>query len=319
MRGTGLKIQEAGVAAAQTKSSLQPPAEYDSLRTGMASIIGPAGTMMDVTAQMREREEANKQARAIVQNIYTPGYTAVDGSTPTFPPPIDPLNPPPPPDRGRTTQDVSSTSTSGNTTSDTDRSRVGSLPDGPGSSSVDTPRVDGYQPPAQSSSQWASPPPSAPHPGGMPVSPGTQPPASAIGGVGAMPSGADAGPGAGARGAAGIGAGNRGATGMGAGGRSAAGLGAGGRAGGLGAGALGAGGRSGVGGLKAGPGAVGAAGAAGARGGAGAGAMGAGAGQRGQGSEDREHERPSWLEEQEDVWLDGMPRTAPPVFGDFTD
>jgi hypothetical protein len=44
--------------------------------------------------------------------------------------------------------------------------------------------------------------------------------------------------------------------------------------------------------------------------------MSAGAGQRGKGSEDQEHDRPSWLEEQDDVWFDGMPKTAPPVFGE---
>lgn len=41
-----------------------------------------------------------------------------------------------------------------------------------------------------------------------------------------------------------------------------------------------------------------------------------GAGQRGQGGEDEEHERPSWLEEQDDVWMNDMPRTAPPVLGE---
>ncbi|MFB9569069.1 hypothetical protein ACFFRS_19060, partial [Saccharopolyspora hordei] len=62
-------------------------------------------------------------------------------------------------------------------------------------------------------------------------------------------------------------------------------------------------------------GVAGAAGAGAARGGMGAGA--AGAGQRGKGgSEDQEHDRPSWLEEQDDVWLEDMPKTAPPVFGE---
>lgn len=35
----------------------------------------------------------------------------------------------------------------------------------------------------------------------------------------------------------------------------------------------------------------------------------------GRGGEESEHERPSWLEEHDDVWLNDMPRTAPPVFG----
>lgn len=76
-------------------------------------------------------------------------------------------------------------------------------------------------------------------------------------------------------------------------------------------------------GLGAGAGAgAGAGGRAGGVGGAGAGArgagagMGAGAGRRGEGSEDDEHERPSWLEEQDDVWMNDMPKTAPPVLGE---
>ena len=40
--------------------------------------------------------------------------------------------------------------------------------------------------------------------------------------------------------------------------------------------------------------------------------MGPGAGR---GGAEAKHERPSWLEEHDDVWLNDMPRTAPPVFG----
>lgn len=87
-----------------------------------------------------------------------------------------------------------------------------------------------------------------------------------------------------------------------------AGMGTGGKAGG----GMGAGGRAGMGGLGAGAAGTGAAG----RGAAGSPGAGAGAGQRREGSEDNEHERPSWLEEQEDIWMDDMPKTAPPVFGE---
>ncbi|MGI8307615.1 hypothetical protein [Saccharopolyspora hattusasensis] len=86
-------------------------------------------------------------------------------------------------------------------------------------------------------------------------------------------------------------------------------------------GQLGAGGRAGVGGLGSGTGAGGSAAAgAGARGGAGAtgGAGGAGRGKP-QGEEDQEHERPSWLLEDDDVFTNDMERTAPPVFGDWSD
>ncbi|QIZ39260.1 hypothetical protein FDZ84_04470 [Saccharopolyspora sp. ASAGF58] len=84
-------------------------------------------------------------------------------------------------------------------------------------------------------------------------------------------------------------------------------------------GQLGAGGRAGVGGLGSGTGAGGSAAAgAGARGGTGApGAGGAGHGKP-QGEEDREHERPSWLLEDDDIFTNDMERTAPPVFGDWS-
>lgn len=110
-----------------------------------------------------------------------------------------------------------------------------------------------------------------------------------------------------------------------AGGRGGVGAGgsAGGRAGGLGAGAgAGAGGRAGVGGLGGGPGggasAAGGAGSAGGRGGAGAPGGGMGGGQRGgQQGDDPEHERPSWLIEEDDVFTNDMRAVAPPVFGDW--
>ncbi|MGP4015352.1 hypothetical protein [Saccharopolyspora sp. 5N708] len=297
VRGTGLKIQEAGVAAEQTKAQLQPPEDYNTTRTVMATMVSPVGGIMDAGAQMREREEANKQARQVVQNVYTPGYTAVDSSTPTFPPPVDPLNPQPPPDEGRNQHNITgktSTETSGNDRTGNTGIADRSIPD-PNSDR------DGYsRPPAQTGSQWANP--TTPHPGGLPgTPPGVQPPSGGAAFVGTLP------PGGGAAG--GTGAGGRGAGGMGAGGRA-----------GVGGPGLGAGGRAGVGGLGAGAGGLGAgagaAGATAARGGAGAGMGAAGAGQRGQGSEDEDHDRPSWLEEQDDVWLDDMPRTAPPVFGE---
>lgn len=128
---------------------------------------------MDAGAQMRERAEADKQARQIVQNVYTPGYTAVDSSTPTFPPPVDPLNPPPPPDQGRDTQSISS-----NTPTSTGRTgtRTGStpnIPSEPDPSSVDPRGIgDGYRPLAQSGFQWANPPtPMTPGPGLAPTPP----------------------------------------------------------------------------------------------------------------------------------------------------
>ncbi|WP_044576085.1 hypothetical protein, partial [Saccharopolyspora spinosa] len=257
VRGTGLKIQEAGVAAGQTKAQLQPPEDYNGTRTALATVLSPAGGIMDAGAQIRERAEADKQARQIVQNVYTPGYTAVDSSTPTFPPPVDPLNPPPPPppDQDRNTQSISSnTPTSADRTGTRTGTRTRSTPDipnGPGPSSVDPRGIgDGYRPPAQSGSQWTNPPtPTMPGPGLGLTPSGAQPPGGGF--IGAMPPGGGAGGlGPGGRGAGGMGAGGRGAGDLGAGGRAGAGgpgLGAGGRAG-VGGPGLGAGGRAGAGG-----------------------------------------------------------------------
>ncbi|WP_406688640.1 hypothetical protein REH65_19975 [Saccharopolyspora sp. ID03-671] len=292
VRGTGLKIQEAGVAAEQTKASLQPPAGYDSVRGGMSAMLGPSGALVDGAMQMREQKEADQQARQVAENVYAKSYQAVDTSTPTFPPPVNPLAPPPPPPGGETPGGPGTGSGSGA------GSGSGS---GYSGSSVGGGSGGGYSgsAPAQSSSQWASPSPTGPGAGGgMPpgANPGQGGPAAGF--AGAMPPGAGAGAGRGAGGA---------------GGARGAGMGAGGKAGG----GMGAGGRAGMGGLGAGAGAGGAAGAgAGGRGAAGAPGGGAGAGQRGQGDEDNEHERPSWLEEQEDIWMDDMPKTAPPVFGE---
>ncbi|WP_218161409.1 hypothetical protein [Saccharopolyspora kobensis] len=97
------------------------------------------------------------------------------------------------------------------------------------------------------------------------------------------------------------------------------------RGGGVGAGGgnqLGAGGRAGAGSLGGGMGSGSGAngpGAAGAGGRGAAGGMGgAGGAARGkQGEEDQEHERPGWLQEQDDVFTNDMDKVAPPVFGDM--
>ncbi len=120
--------------------------------------------------------------------------------------------------------------------------------------------------------------------------------------------------GAGARGTPGAG------SGMGARGGMAGGGGAGGASGGS---QLGAGGRAGTGMPGAGGGAAGGGTAAGAGGGAGgAGGRGGGAapmgGARGGGGgqgDEQEHDRPSWLLENDDVFTNDMDKVAPPVFG----
>ncbi|WP_211841259.1 hypothetical protein [Saccharopolyspora antimicrobica] len=97
------------------------------------------------------------------------------------------------------------------------------------------------------------------------------------------------------------------------------------RGGGVGAGGgnqLGGGGRAGAGNLGGGMGSGSGAngpGAAGAGGRGAAGGMGgAGGAARGkQGEEEQEHERPGWLQEQDDVFTNDMDKVAPPVFGDM--
>lgn len=171
--------------------------------------------------------------------------------------------------------------------------------------------------PEGSSSQWTSPPPSVGN--GMPNLPGpTTPGGPGLNGpgigLGMMPPGGGTGTGTGTGSGSGRGMGGPG------GGAGARGLG-----GGLGSGSgngPGAGGRAGAGGLGAGGlGAGGAAGsgAAGAGGRGGAGGMGAGAAGRGQGQqgeEDMEHENKYWVDTDE-AWDDlGLPKVAPPVFGE---
>ncbi|RKT85957.1 PPE-repeat protein [Saccharopolyspora antimicrobica] len=143
---------------------------------------------------------------------------------------------------------------------------------------------------------WAPLPPGQqrPGPGGGLGRPGTAP-----GGSGGM---SRPGGGGGAGGAGRLG-------GLGAGGVGGAGnqLGSGGRAG---VGGLGAAGSAGVGG------GAGGAGAAGARGGAGMGAGAAGRGQGGNSEEDNEHES-KYVLDSDEAWEDlGLPKVAPPVFGE---
>ncbi|MFI0470972.1 PPE domain-containing protein [Saccharopolyspora sp. 5N102] len=155
----------------------------------------------------------------------------------------------------------------------------------------------GYTTPSQNTSQWSSPP--VTNGPGLPVNPGPNVgtgPNMGGGGIGMMPPGGGAG-GAGAGGGRGLGAGGTGGRGAG----------------------LGAGGRAGLGGLGGGSGAGGAGSAAGAAGRGGAGGMGAGAAGRGQGKqgeEDQEHEDKYWVDTDE-AWDDlGLPKVAPPVFGE---
>ncbi|MGI8311195.1 PPE domain-containing protein [Saccharopolyspora hattusasensis] len=310
---TGNKIEEAASAAGQVKAMVPEPEGHHYGRTMLASIpTGVVGGGVDALAQMRERQQAERGAQETMGRVLSPTYSNVDTSVPAYrdlnnkppPPPPPPIEPPPPPVRPRDRRGSGQPSTPS-------VANVGDIIGG-------DPNI-----PAETRSAWT--------PGDSPARlsgdltgirtagfPGRT--GNGDVGVGYLP-----GPGAGRTGPGGPGGGpGRGGPGGGSGmGRGGAGGAGGGKPGGLGAGgagrpgagALGAGGRAGVGGLGAAGGAgTGAAGSAAGRGGAGAGGMGA-AGQRGQGSEDQDHERPGWLEEQDDIWLEDMPKTAPPVFG----
>ncbi|MCI2424245.1 hypothetical protein MOQ72_43320 [Saccharopolyspora sp. K220] len=161
--------------------------------------------------------------------------------------------------------------------------------------------------PSQTGSQWSTPPASTGSTGlpGGPSPAGTGPGAGGSGGFsgGLVAGGLGAGPGVGA--GSGRGAGGVGGRGLGAGGAGRGpGMGAGGRAG---LGGLGSGGAGGAGGAAS---AAGRGGAAGGMGGA------AGRGQGKEGEEDLEHENKYWVDTDE-AWDElGLPKVAPPVFGE---
>ncbi|RKT83251.1 hypothetical protein SAMN05421805_105266 [Saccharopolyspora antimicrobica] len=326
---TGNNLKTVGSAAGQVKTSVPEPEGHSWGRTAASTIaLGPLGGGGDALAQMKEREEAEKAAQETMGRVYSPTFTNVDAQMPAFQTPDGKVvTPPPPPPQPPTDWGRGGPGDGGGIGGGPGGGGPGGglpggggpgggypgggLPGGggpgggypggggpgggyPGGGYPGGVGPGGYTPPSGTGSAWADPP--------------------KIPGIG--------GPGGGLPGGGGPGGGLPGGGGPGAGGAGMVG----GMAGGLGAGAAGAGmaggGRAGAGGLGAG-GAAGAgtgAGAAGARGaGGGRGMMGGGmgaAGQRGQGGEDDEHERPSWLEEQEDIWMNDMPKTAPPVLGE---
>ncbi|GGI71247.1 hypothetical protein GCM10011581_05320 [Saccharopolyspora subtropica] len=329
---TGNNLKKAGSAAGQVKQAVPEPEGHSWGRTAVATIAtGPFGAGADALAQMNERKEAERAAQETMARVYSPTLADVDAQMPAFqapqghtvcPPPI----PPPPPtewrpphigddrgtgdqnggdDRQRGTDDRSSDGR--DTTRDSDdagrdgRDRDGSGRDRDGSGRDRDGTGDGSGRDRDGTGDGSGRDRTIPS-GTTSQSTG-QPGGSGIG----VPGGVGAGLGAGGGGGVGGGMAGFGAGAVGGLGR------------GVGAGGLAAGGRAGVGGLGAGAGAgAGAVGAAARGAGAGRGMMGGmgGAGRRGQGGEDEEHERPSWLEEQDDVWLNDMPRTAPPVLGE---
>ncbi|WP_344680103.1 hypothetical protein, partial [Saccharopolyspora taberi] len=257
VRMTGLKVQEAGVAAEQTKAAIQPPNEGGTARAvlaGGANMIVPGTGAIDSALQMKERQEDEKRARAIAENVYTPGYTTVDTSTPTLPPPVNPLNPPPPPPPppppinipGDRDPSISGRDPGGSDnpprtpTAPGDRTPGGDTPSGrpPVGNTPTTP--PGGNGPSGSDSQWSDTPRTPSYPGYQPPGPGqqqlpgSQPPNNGY--VGVPPGPGGRGPGGGPGGGGGTGVGRGGGSGVG------------GRTGGSG---VGPGGRAGIGGVGA--------------------------------------------------------------------
>lgn len=327
----GSRLQEAGEAAGQAKEAVPEPEGHSIGRTLTATVLGgPIGAGVDALLQMRNRQEAERGAQDAMARLLTPAYLGVDQSVPTLPgldggpaspPRVDPdvvIDPPPPP------VGIGGPSPAPATPFHVD-------PDGSG----DRNDPSGKPTPAPDDKGGTSKKPTTPPPSTDPSWVPDRPPGGGVGvpapaGPGPGPGGREGAPGGvvppgawGAGGGAGAGAGGAGGAGVGRAGGAAAGRagGFGGGAGGAGAGALGPGGRAGVGAPGgAGGGAGGAAAGAGAasatgRGGMMGAGMGAGAARGAQGGDDQEHDRPSWLEENDDVWLDDMPKTAPPVFG----
>jgi hypothetical protein len=309
---TGNNLNTAGDAAGQSRK-LVPEPEGFSWGEAAASAVpfGLGGGGVNALSQMEEQQEAEKAAQETMGRVYSPTLTQVDAKMPQYTAPDgSTANPPPVPPPGGTdwgggmgnggNVPGGSGAGSGAGSGGYSGSGVpgGGIPGGGYSGGA----YPGGSSPAGTGAAWANPPGGGLPGGGLPG--------------GGTPGGGTPGGGAGFGLAAGLGAGA--GAGAGAGGRAGGVGGAGAGARGAGAG-MGAGGRAGAGGLGAGAGAGAGAAGAGGRGAAGRGGMGgmgAGAGQRGQGSEDDEHERPSWLEEQDDVWMNDMPKTAPPVLGE---
>lgn len=309
---TGNRIEQASSAAGQVKESVPPPQGYSPGRTVSASVLAgplaPVAAGADGVAQMQQRQEDTRKAQETMGRVMTPIYHNVDTTVPAFkhvdgkpapaapgPQPPAPASPPSPGHPGGPGGGGHAAGGHSGAKASGGAARGAAHHAGPGGSPARTGAASAAAP--------GAPPPA--QPGGAPPPGGGQ--GGAVDGMMPMPpgGGAMAGGGAGGGGRTG-GVGKGGAAGAGRGGAAAAGKGAGQAAPGGRAGSGAVGGTGAQGGASA-------AGAAGSRGGGAGGGMGAGGGRGG--GEENEHERPTWLEEHDDVWLNDMPRTAPPVFG----
>lgn len=294
---TGNNMQTAGDSAGEAKKMVGEPENFSGWKAGLKMAVSPPVAGVDELGKMEEREQAEKAARETMGRVYSPSLTEVDQQMPKFQKPDGTdAEPPPPQPHPETPWGGGGGATQ---PSATGPAGVGDgMPGGAGNPGAAGDRVPGGGVPGGGASTPGSGTPGATSPhSSAPVTAAT---AGAPGGGpgGATPGG---GPGGGPGGAPGGGAG--GMVGGGPGGAAGGGAGPGGRAG---VGSPGSG--------NAGGGAAARGGGAGRAGGP-MGGMGGGRGGQGQG-EDDEHERPSWLEENDDVWFNDMPRTAPPVLGE---
>ncbi|KGI80702.1 hypothetical protein IL38_15200 [Actinopolyspora erythraea] len=331
-RLTGNKIEEAGSAAGQVKEMVPPPRDYNVSRSFFAGVAsGPTGAQQDAKRQMQERQQEERKAQETMDRVLSATYRDVDATVPAYrqldgepaqppsqppvgePPAVPPAVPPGRTGQGTAPGDYSGSGVGGNGSDGagsghgiqpgTGGSYPGQGGAGGGSGTGSGPGTSGQPPgagdypdsPAGSGSAWTS------DPGGS-TTPGSP--------------GASNGPG-GSGGAAGRGAGGS-AGGVGGVGGYAGGTGGGGTPSGSGRGGTtpGSGGRAGTAPIRGGSTTSGTAATGTTPGRAGGGRApvgGLGAGRGQGGDEDQEHERPSWLEEWDDVWFNDMPRTAPPV------
>lgn len=318
---TGLRIQQAASAAGQVKAMVGPPATQNTAQQfgqGIATGAVPPLGAVDAVQQMQQQQQDQKAAQDTMARVLGATYQQADSQVPAYkdiqgnpvvpPPPTPPYpgQPLPPPVQGGGGPGGGGGTVGGQTAG---------VPGGGGG-------YTGAGGGTVGAGAGAGVPGGSGIPGGG-FSGGT-PSATHAAGAAAPPLGGAAGS------SLGGGPGGGGALGGGAGGGGIAG--AGGMVGGLGGGALG-GRAGGVGGGTTAGGRAGASGAAG-RGGAAEGSAGGargsaggrgsgstttgpgGVGGRGGGRDDDEHEHPSWLEENDDIWLNDMPKVAPPVFGE---
>lgn len=338
MQDTSRLMDNSGSAAGYAKSVV-PPAKSHNWGESLLSFGtgGGPGALIDAVAQDRAQEEARMEAVRIMTSAYSAPINESSAAVPTYPQLADPtLQPPEHHPGGGPTPGPGVGGVPGGGGVVPGGGGGGGVPGGHvpgGGGPTPTPRTGSYHPPTVTPGQHVPGGPGSPghpsptpsqYPGSRsPVGPGgvgpsgTGPggrfgpdpsagvPFAPLGGAG---SGGDAeAPRRGFRGGGGLGGGRS----AGLGGRAGAGSGKGAVFGPRGSAAAGAAESAAEGG-RFGTGA-----AAGGRGGAGAGGVplaGGGAG-RGQGGEDNEHQRPSYLIETDDIFGDGR-KVAPPVIGE---